>query len=136
MPALSITAASVVSAGGIKTSGISAATIAAGNAVYRTSTGTWALADASAAATSSTASAVGIALNGASAGQPLDIQTDGPLTLGTGTEGVIYCVGPTAGEVIPSTDLATTNFVYILGVGQNGGGGIEMGRSSKLGQVA
>ena len=64
-----------------------------------------------------------IALCGASAGQPVVVATSdtGGITIGgTTTVGTIYCVSATAGGICPWADLASTNYVTILGVGQTG----------------
>lgn len=65
-----------------------------------------------------TAAARGIALNGASSGQPLRLMTAGTITIGgTSVVGKIYIVSATAGGVAPVTDTATTQFVTVIGIG-------------------
>ncbi len=83
MSALSITAGSVVpgSDARIDRSRYAGASITAGQVVYIGSDGRWALADDD-SATAAAKIPGGIALNGASAGQPIDVQTSGSLTIG------------------------------------------------------
>jgi hypothetical protein len=63
-------------------------------------------------------SAIGIALHGASDGQPLQyVAEDAEFTVGaTLTVGTIYTVGAAAGGIAPTGDLAATNYVTVLGV--------------------
>lgn len=98
------------------------ATITAGQAVYKNSSGTWAPADADASAETAGQRGVGVALNGASSGQPLDVAIGGEYDPGaTATEGVIYVLSGTAGGIAPSADLAANDWVTILGVGNSSG---------------
>lgn len=82
-------------------------TITAGQSVYLDSaTSTIKLADCDASAT--TAAAVGIALHGSLAGQPITYQVSGQITIGaTLSAGKIYVVSATAGGIAPSADLTT-----------------------------
>ena len=64
-----------------------------------------------------TAAAIGIALHGAAAGQPLAVQRSGVINLGaTLVVGETYVVSATAGAIAPIGDLTTGKFVTILGV--------------------
>lgn len=92
-------------------------TITAGMPVYLdTDTNTWKAADCDASA--ATAVAGGIALHGASSGQPLAVQTSGNINPGaTVTVGEIYVVSGTAGGIAPEGDLAAGDYVTVLGVG-------------------
>jgi hypothetical protein len=124
MADLTITAASVVSGtGAVIEAGIAGETLAAGKAVKKNSAGKWMLDDADDAPLSYGS---GIALNGAALNQPVDVQTNGNITLGTGTEGVPYFVSPTAGGICPLADISTGDYVKIVGIGQDGGGGLVM----------
>ena len=69
--------------------------------------------------TAATASVVGIALNNASDGQPLTYAMPGSVVnMGaTVTVGEIYVLSGTAGGVAPEADLASDDYVVILGVG-------------------
>ncbi len=94
------------------------ATITAGQAVYLdSSTNTWKLADNDLSAAG--ANARGIALNGAGSGQPVRVQTNGPVTLGAAaamTIGETYCVDTVAGSIVPIADVGAAERVTILGV--------------------
>jgi hypothetical protein len=64
------------------------------------------------------ANAAGIALHAALSGQPLRILIEGTVALGTTTVvlGGVYVVSATAGGIAPVADVASTNYVTILGV--------------------
>ncbi|MDW9792122.1 hypothetical protein GOB42_15155 [Sinorhizobium meliloti] len=117
-----ITPASVVPGAGAKTtSGTAGATITAGQVVYldSTTTGKWhhADSDAATAAARGQGANVGIALNGASNGQPLEVLTEGPITLGAVlTAGAAYYLSPTPGGIAPLADLLTGDYVTLLGL--------------------
>jgi hypothetical protein len=117
MADLTITAASVLAGEGASiqhtTSGD---TVTAGKVVYRdTATKRQELADSN----SGTALAKrpnGIALNGASDGQPLAIVTSGPVTIGaTLVAGAAYYLSDTPGGICPFADLATGEDVVQIG---------------------
>jgi hypothetical protein len=116
MADLSITAASVanLSGKGSQTNGVAAGTITAGMPVYQNATnGIVAAANTSALL----ADAVGIALNAASTGQPVTYQTRGNINLGaTLAIGKVYVLSA-AGLISPVDDVATADFVTVLGVG-------------------
>lgn len=120
MVALSITASQVQPGSGVATKeGTAGATITAGQCLYLDSaTDTLKLADAN--GTAAVATCVGIALNGASSGQPVEYQSVGSITLGAGasmTVGEIYLVSTTAGSIMPEADISTQNdYVTVLGV--------------------
>lgn len=65
-----------------------------------------------------TAVCAGIALNSASDGQPLTIQTSGQINLGaTLVLGETYSVSDAvAGEIIPNSDLGAADYVTNLGI--------------------
>lgn len=113
---ISITPGSVVPDSGYQYLDTTAgATITAGQVVYIASDNTAKLAITT---TAITAAARGIALNGASAGQPVKVMTGGTITIGgTVVVGKIYIVSASGGGIAPVTDTATTQFVTILGVG-------------------
>jgi hypothetical protein len=116
MADLSVTAGSVVMVSGSNVQGTAGATITAGQTVYYDSTTTtYLLADANASGKDVTA---GIALNGASSGQPLVVFTGGVINPGaTVVVGTIYVQSATPGGIAPSTDLASGWKTTILGVG-------------------
>lgn len=131
MSAISVTAGNVLpGANAVATfnsSNVFGETVTAGQAVYqKASDGKFYKAKASLTATE--AACVGIARNGGSAGQPAFFQTSGTIAIGgTTVAGTIYCVSAgTAGDIVPWADLASTNYVTILGVG-DGLGNIVMG---------
>lgn len=115
---LTITAASVVSSASTTKDGTAGEAITAGQAVYlKSSDGLlWkAQADGSAAE----GAAVGIALNGGAAGQPIKYQYAGDITIGaTVAVGILYCVSAAAGGICPSADLASSDYVTLLGIGK------------------
>jgi len=118
MAAISITAANVIKGSDAQTkSGIAGATITAGQSLYKeASTGQLKLADAD-SATAEVRVLEGIALHGASAGQPIQYQVAGDITIGgTVVTGTIYALGETAGGIIPSADLSSGEYVSIVGV--------------------
>lgn len=120
MADLTITPSSVVKGTGASvTDGTAGGTIAQGDSVYFDSaTNTWKRAQADGTAEEAGASGVGIALNGASSGQPVKVQTSGPNTIGaTVTVGQSYVVSATAGGIAPLADLVSTNRVTPLGWG-------------------
>lgn len=116
MSAISVTAGNVLKGTNASTtSGTAGATITAGQAVYLDSaTTTYKLADADASTT--TAAVVGIALNGASSGQPITIVTeDDDFTPGaTIVAGETYICGATAGAINPIGDIATGWYPAVL----------------------
>ncbi len=118
MADLTITAANVAPGtnASIDRSYLAGATITAGQTVYLdTTTTTWKLADANL----SQAAAVlgGVALHGASSGQPLAVQTRGQITIGaTVAVGTIYQLSATAGGIAPSADAVSGWYTSTLGV--------------------
>lgn len=117
MADISVTAASVVpGSDAIYVDGTAGETITAGMTCYKsTSDSKWYKADNN--DTAAKAVVGGISLNGASLNQPIRIQTGGTITIGaTVAVGTIYVQSTTAGGIAPSADLATGNYVTILGV--------------------
>lgn len=117
MAALTITAANVLAGSNATVrNGSAGATITAGQAVYLDSaTSTYKLADCNGAA--ALRSPVGIALNGASAGQPLAVALAGDVTIGaTVTAGVAYYLSGTAGGICPVGDLISGDYPVIIGI--------------------
>jgi hypothetical protein len=117
MTAISITAANVKKGNNAQTAkGTAGVAVTAGQVVYlNAATGKLELADAN---TYAQASAKGIALHAAAADQPLEYQYGGEITIGgTSVVGTIFCVGATAGAIVPSADLTTGDYTCILGIG-------------------
>lgn len=121
MADISVTAASVASYANAQTgTGIAGTTITAGQVVYlNAATGKLELADAD---TYAEAVCKGIALNGGSLDQPIKYQYGGEITIGaTVALGGTYVVATTAGGIAPIADLATGDYVTILGVASTTG---------------
>lgn len=117
MSDISITPANVLKGSSAVTeNGHAGATITAGQAVYLdTTTNTYKLADSNGAAALRVPR--GIALNGASAGQPLQVQTRGLITIGaTLTAGVTYYLSDTPGGICPLADVGTGEYACIIGI--------------------
>lgn len=119
MADISVTATSVVpgSACSISRNANAGATITAGQVVYlEASSGTYKLADCN-SATAAVRSPVGIALNGASSGQPLAVANAGPVTFNAAfTAGVVYYLSGTAGAIRPVADNTTGDYPVSLGM--------------------
>lgn len=119
MANITITAANVAPATGYGfKDGTAGATITAGQTVYQDAADSnhFKLADAD--ATAATATVVGIALNGASDGQPVRVQTTGNINPGgTVVVGKVYVQSGDAGGIAPIDDLATGDRTTVLGIG-------------------
>lgn len=114
----SVTAASVVPGADTAIKNVTAgATITAGKAVVRDpSTGKWVLADSN-HATAALRIPGGIALNGASDGQPMAVATSGPVTFGAiFTAGVAVYLSDTAGGLCPVADIGSGERAVLIGM--------------------
>lgn len=126
MAALTITAANVaVGASTTKTRLVQAGeALTQGQAVYlNTTDNKWYRADSNASATTARAGAIVLspaATNGyAIISVPAELPGQSLINLGaTLVVGQVYCVGATAGSIVPITDLTTGDYVTILGVAQ------------------
>ncbi len=120
MAAISVTPGSVLRVDGEVINGfLAGATITAGMAVYVDSAGAVQIGtNATAAGSGVGAQLVGTALNGGSAGQPIQIlKTGGTVNIGgTVAVGKQYCMG-TGGTIIPVDDIAGSEYVTTYGVG-------------------
>lgn len=121
MAAYTITAAEVTPGSGAAIEyGTLGEAVTAGQAIYlKASDGKLWLAQSD--GTSAEAAAVGIAIAGGAAGQRIGYVKQGTLNLDTaaltgGTKGDIVVLGTTAGGLFPSADLASSDFVTVLGV--------------------
>lgn len=117
MADISVTAASVIAANDATTEhGTAGATITAGQVVALHATnGKLVLADAD--GTGGINRPRGIALNGASDGQPLKIVKAGDVTFNAVlTAGVSYFLSPTPGGIAPRADVLTGDTVSSLGI--------------------
>lgn len=118
MADIAITAASVISgSGAVFKDGTAGEAVTAGKVGYfNTSTRRWMLADAD-SATVQARKAIGVFLNSAGTGQPVKVQTEGPITIGgTLTAGVGYYLSGTAGGICPVADVGTGEYVCLLGL--------------------
>lgn len=119
MTDLVITAANVV-AGSNATldTGTAGETITAGKAVFlNTATNRWMLSDNNG---TGTRAVKGIALNGASANQPVAVLKDGDITIGaTLTAGTDYWLSGTAGGICPRADLTAGMDTIQIGVAKS-----------------
>jgi hypothetical protein len=121
MADLAITASAVLAgANATKASGTAGATVTAGQVVYKVAaTGRYALADAD-HATAAVRQPAGIALNGASDGQPIDIITAGDLTVNAVlTAGTVYYLSPSAGGIAPLADVLSGDDVVVIGIARS-----------------
>lgn len=101
--------------------GTSGATITAGQVVYKDSSDKkWKLADND-SATAEIREATGIALNGASNGQPIAVQKAGLITVGgTMTAGAAHYLSSTPGGVTGTyADIASGDYVCLLGMSKS-----------------
>lgn len=117
MADLTITAANVIKGSNSRNEhGIAGETLTAGKAVYKdATTQKWMLADND-SATAAAKTAGGITLNGASLNQPVTVHTSGDITIGaTLVAGGSYYLSSTAGGIMPAADLATGDYVCLLG---------------------
>lgn len=121
MADLTITATNVVAgSNAVVAHGIAGETITAGQAVYLSSTtNKWLLADADSAAAEARR-AGGIALNSASASQPIAVQKEGDITIGaTVTAGTAYYLSDEPGGICPVGDLASGDYVCLIGIAKS-----------------
>jgi hypothetical protein len=119
MTAISVTAANVLRVDGSIVHYLAGATITAGMAVYVDASGLVQIGtNATSAGSGVGAQNVGIALNNASSGQPVDVLVNGTVNIGgTAAVGKPYVLG-TAGGIIPVDDIAGTEYVTGIGIGQ------------------
>lgn len=117
---LVITAASVLpGVDAVKEAGTAGAAITAGQAVYLDTDDRYKLADNN-SAVALARTARGLALNGASNGQPLTIQRSGDITIGgTLAPGVAYYLSDAPGGICPVADLLTGEYPCILGIAKS-----------------
>ncbi len=96
------------------------ATITAGQSVrLAASAKTWGLAQADNNAEDAGSEEVGIAMHDVLSGQPLSVITGGELNMGAIlTAGTIYVVSATAGGIAPQVDIASTQYITLLGYGK------------------
>jgi hypothetical protein len=119
MPDLVLVPAEILpGAGATFTYGTAGVAITAGQVCYLDGT-TRALTLADANGSVATAAVKGIAMHGATTGQPLTLQRGGDVTLGAGaalTVGGLYVLSSNPGMIAPAGDLAAGHFTTLLGV--------------------
>ena len=121
MTDITITPANVVSGSNASiASGTAGEAITAGDVVYLASaTKKFMLEDAD-SVTAEARKAIGIALNGASLNQPVDVLTGGDITLGAVlTPGQAAYLSDEPGKMCPLADLATGDYVCMLGLAKS-----------------
>jgi hypothetical protein len=115
MADITITAANVVPASGATIPvGTAGETITAGKALYLKASDSrlWL---AQCDGTAAEAAVVGIALSGASAGQPLPYVTAGTMNIGgTTSKADVYCLSATAGGIAPQADLTSGHRIVFI----------------------
>lgn len=118
MPAIAITSTSVVAGADADFfQGYAGATITAGMAVYEDAQD-HKLREADCDGGARAASVKGIALHGASDGQPLRIQIAGTVAIGgTTVVGAPYALGATPGTITDAADVGAGSFYTAIGVG-------------------
>lgn len=119
MADLTITAGNVLAGtGATKATYTAGASITAGKAVYKDGSDNNKIKLADANGSAAVAAVFGIALNGASAGQPVEVLTAGDIDPGgTVTVGKPYVLSETAGGICPHADLTSTATVSFIGWG-------------------
>jgi len=137
MTDLSVTAANVVPGSDAKIiRGLAGETITAGQPVYRDATTRKFMKADSDSATQAVREPAGIALHGASDGQPLAVQTEGLITIGaTLTVGEIYVLSDTPGGIMPEGDLEAGDYPVVIGVARTAAI-LNMGRGFIIGGAA
>lgn len=118
---LVITTTAVVAGSDANTvAGSAGETIAAGQAVYKsTTTNKFMLADAD-SATAEARTPLGLALNGAALDQPMVVQKSGDITLNAVlTAGVAYYLSGTPGGLCPVADVGTGEYSCVMGIAKS-----------------
>jgi len=123
MAAIAVTATSVIADASASVMNVTAgSTVTAGQPVYKDETDGNKEYKPSLNDTAPHALCAGIALNGASDGQPLKILTAGDLTMTTTpamTPGVAYYVGDAGGAISPVGDMTIGEFITVLGIAES-----------------
>ncbi len=120
MADLAVTAANVRGLSDRNT-GIAGGTINAGDVIRLNASNQWVQAQSTSAVNSGSGAGaqLAIALNSASANQPIEYQLGGPVNPGgTVAVGKVYVLSATLGKMCPVDDIAGGEFISIVGVGQ------------------
>lgn len=127
MTALTVTKANVVWYGGTAPlrDQVAGEAFDAGDMVYLSDAGTWLKAQCDGTAVEAGANNIAMALATAdAAGARVSLAPPGAVvTIGTGAAGVVYCIGTTAGDLVPVADLASTNKVTVAAIFDGGSSG-------------
>lgn len=121
MADITITPANVVAgAGSSQETGVAGEAITAGKTVYKSpTTKKWMLADSN-GTPAAARKAVGIALNGSAANQPVTVHKFGDLTIGAAlTAGTAYYLSDTPGGICPVADVGSGENVCLLGIAKS-----------------
>jgi hypothetical protein len=113
---ISITAANVAPGSAVIARGIAGAAITAGQAVYADAANNGIIKKANAATSAATAACVGIAVNNAAIGQPVNYVTSGVYTVGgTVAAAVPYAVsGANDGGICPTSDITVSGEILTV----------------------
>ncbi len=138
MVALTITKANVSWVSGpIAADQLAGEAFDAGDAVYqKASDSKWYKAQCDGTPEEAGSEANGMALATADAANArVSIARSGAIVaIGTGTAGVVYCLGATAGDLVPVADLVSTNKVTVAAIGI-GSSRVQLGRLYNAGAV-
>ncbi|RVL76020.1 hypothetical protein CN135_23615 [Sinorhizobium meliloti] len=121
MADLVLTASDIISgSNSAQEHGTAGETITAGKSVYKSATTKkWMLADSN-SATAAARQAGGIALNGASDGQPITVHKSGDLTVGAVlTAGQAVYLSDTPGGLCPLADVGAGEYVCLIGLAKS-----------------
>ncbi len=121
MADLSVTAANVLaSTSAKKVTGVAGATILAGEVLYEDPADSMKL-KLAVSTSATTAKVIGIALHGATAGQPItyvmlddDFTPGATLSLSVAAAAGVYVLSATAGKIAPIADLVATNRLVVI----------------------
>ena len=120
MADIAITAANVApGTGAVINRGTAGATITAGQTLYADAANNGVLKKANAVTSAATAVCVGISVNGASTGQPVNYVSSGNYTVGgTVAAGAVYIVSPNNdGGIAPVADIGSGTITTVLLIG-------------------
>lgn len=121
MTDLVITATAVVpGSNAVTRRGSAGEAIAAGKAVYKSSTTNLVMLADSNSATAEARTADGIALNGGASGQPIEYQTSGDMTMNAVlTANTAYFLSDSPGGICPIADVGAGEYLNLLGIAKS-----------------
>lgn len=117
MADITVTSTSVIpGANATVLTGTAGETITAGQSVYLNASSLWMKAQCDGTALEAGSSNRGIAVTGAAINQSINVQIAGTITIGaTVVATTQYIVSATAGGICPIADIASTNYLTLLG---------------------